>query len=90
MIDGLGEGKVEGSGDREGSRIRRREEGRSRNRVLFFRRLDVLVCFFFLRVGREGMGWNGMEWNGYPVLECGWVEGGVCISLAFHLLSIFF
>lgn len=64
MIDGLGEGKVEGSGDREGSRIRRREEGRSRNRVLFFRRLDVLVCFFFSSCwkGRDGMEWDGMEW----------------------------
>lgn len=88
MIDGLGEGKVEGSGDREGSRIRRREEGRSRNRVLFFFVVWMCLCFFFFVL--EGKGWDGMEWNGYPVLECGWVEGGVCISLAFHLLSIFF
>lgn len=66
-----------GGGKREGVGIE----------CFFFRRLDVLVFFFFVL---EGKGWDGMEWNGYPVLECGWVEGGVCISLAFHLLSIFF
>lgn len=69
-----------GGGKREGVGIE----------CFFFVVWMCLCVFFFLRVGREGMGWNGMEWNGYPVLECGWVEGGVCISLAFHLLSIFF